>query len=271
MKTFGWDESADLAAGGIERGDPFVLSRFGDGDLYCMKADTEEDAARMLTATLGHRPGRPPAALADGEVWTPAMRDSLRNAWTILTTTDAARTLMLGDPRTSDFGRELYPYWVALAAAVTRTFIPVHHEMFWLRAEPQPGLLRFCRALRESQAAKVVVGRAELAPAAEIVAADFVEVSPFTSLDDAPRVVRECEPYEVVVLCAGRGGKEITVGLLNTYRTIVDVGALFDPLYIGNTRPRPGGATDEDAEEFFSRVADSPVAVAAHRPGRKYG
>lgn len=266
--TLGWDESAHLAAGGIEREDPFVLSRFGDGDLYCMKADTEEEAAAMLTATLGERPGRPPAALADGEVWTPAMRDSLRNAWAVLTA-DSDTTLMLGDPRTSDFGRELWPYWDSLASNIIRPFIPIHHEMFWLRAEPQPGLLRLCQALRATGAAKVLVGRAELAPAADIIDADFVEVSPFTSLEDAPDVAALVD-HDIVIVCAGRGGKEILVRTLAPDRTIIDAGALFDPLYIGNTRPRRGAASDEDVEAFFTAVADEPITVASNRPGRAY-
>lgn len=268
MPTFDLEGSADIAAGGVERDDPFVLARFGDGDLYCMKADTEEEAAAMLQATLGHRPGRPPLALADGELWSPKLRDMLRDAWTQITSGD--HTLLLGNPRTSDFGRELYPYWDSLAGAIDRHYIPVHHEMFWLRHGPQPGLARFCLAVRRSQQRKLLVGRKELRSAAVLIHSDFVDVDPFESVNDAARVVEAAADYDLVLFCAGRGGKPMIAALLDRPRTLIDVGSLFDPILIANSRPRPGAPSDRDAELFFTSIIGSPVTVSPDRPGRAY-
>ena len=267
-RTLSAADSAALAAGGIERDDPFVLARFGDGDLYCMNADTEDEMADMLQATLGDRRGRPPLALADGEEWSPELRDALRDAWAAITAGE--HTLLLGDPTTSDFGREMWPYWRQLDDGIERRYIPVHHEMFWLRAGQQPELLRFCRSVRASVQRKLLVGRAELAPAASMIAADFVEVDPFASLRDVDTVIRRGRAYDIVLFCAGRGGKAMIRGLLSASRTLVDVGALFDPLYIGKSRPRTGAASDRDARAFFSELAGRRVTVSRSRPGRAF-
>ncbi len=267
--TFDAEASCALAAGAVERQDPFVLSRFGDGDLYVMKADTAEECAAMLQATLGDRPGRPPLANSDAEEWTPDLRDSLRETWDAVTT--GKHQLMFGNPRTSGFGLELYPYWDRISAAIQRDYISVHHEMFWLTNQPQPELTRFCKALRNDSRVKVLVGRAETAPAAEMMECDFLEVQPHKSFEDAGWVTDRVAFYDVVVLCAGRGAKEMLRLLLDTERTIIDAGALFDPLFIENSRPRPGQATDADAEALFSEVMGRPVSVAQDRPGRPYG
>lgn len=263
------EESCVIAAGGIERADPFTLVRFGDGDLYCMKAQSEKHAARMLRDTLGDRPGRPPLALADGELWTPELRDTLRETWEAVKAFDGS--LLLGDPKTSPFGTELYPYWDELLAGLERSYVPVHHEMFWLSDQPQPELLRFCRAVKYSAERKLLVGRKELEPAAAMLEADFQEVHPFRSLIDRSTVVGRGDDYPLVLLCAGRGGKAMTRGLLDKRRTIVDLGSLFDPLYIANSRPRVGAPSDEQAERFFTALANQLVTVDPGRPGRAYG
>lgn len=263
------EQCCALAAGGIERQDHFTLARFGDGDLYCMKATTANEAAQLLQATLGDRPGRPPLALADGEQWSLELRDSLWKAWLAITSGD--HKLLLGDPRTSGFGTELYPFWDTIRAGIQRRFIPVHHEMFWLTDQDQPELLRFCRAVKYSALDKLLVGRAELEPAADLIDAEFYEIEPFDSLTDAPWVVKAADPYPLVLLCAGRGGKAMIHGLLDPYRTIIDLGSLFDPLYIANSRPRVGAPSDEKAERFFSDLANRSVHVSPRRPGRAYG
>jgi len=266
-------ESAAHATHLIVTREPFVLSRFGDGDLYCMKADTEAEAAEMLAATLGPRNGRPPLALADGEQWSEALAYSLREAWDAITNYDGP--LLLGDPTTSGFGPELYPYWQTLAARITRPYTAVHHEMFWLRDEPQPELLGLLRAIRDSPYHKALVGRSELEAAAKMIGADFLEVDPFDSLQDALRISwlarQHLRGYDMVLLCAGRGGKEMTRLMLGRVPWIIDVGSLFDPLFIGPSRPRAGAASDEDAEAFFSALMGEPVRVAVGRPGRAYG
>ncbi len=269
--TLDADESAALAAGGIERGDPFVLVRFGDGDLYTMNAADDKELADMLQATLGDRPGRPPLALSCGEMMSMEVRDALRTAWAAITDPAGEHKLLLGDPRTSPFGPELYPYWEHLTSHIERSYIPIHHETFWLSDRPQHDLLRFCQAVRYSAERKVLIGRAELAPAAALVEADFIQVQPHNSLQDALVAVCCASDYSVVLVAAGRGGKAIIHGLLDPHRTVVDIGSLFDPIYVGNTRPRGGAASDAQAEAFFSELADEPVTVAANRPGRAYG
>lgn len=263
-------ESCALVAHLLESDYAFTLARFGDGDLYCMKADTADEAAAMLQATLGDRPGRPSLALADGEVWSEDLRDALRDAWEAITGL-GQHELLLGDPKTSGFGVELYPYWDDLTFNIFRPFGLVHHEMFWLHADPQPELLRFCRALRDSKKRKLLIGRPELAPAAALVEAEFIAVDPFDSLRDVFRVVQVADKYPVVLVCAGRGGKAMIHGLLDRRRTIIDLGSLFDPLYIANSRPRAGMPTDAQAEAFFSDLAGQPVRVSPNRPGRAYG
>ena len=267
--TLSLGDSAALAAGGVEREDPFVLARFGDGDLYSMKADSDADLAEMLQATLGDRPGRPPLALSCGELITADLRTVLREAWTAITTGD--HTLMLGDPTTSDFGRELWPYWHQIAGQIERPYIPVHHETFWLRGEPQPELVRFCRAVKGSRLRKLLVARPEAAPAARMLHADFHPVPATEALTEARAVIRRGRGYDIVLIAAGRAGKTVIAGLLDPKRTLIDIGALFDPLYIGNTRPRAGVASDADAEAFFSEVAGEHVSVSPERPGRPYG
>lgn len=262
--------SADRAAAAVERHDPFVLVRYGDGDLYFMKADTADQLAGWLQAALGDRPGRPPLALAGGEQWSPALRDALRESFAHIT--GGEHTLLLGDPRSNMFGRELIPYWKDLTATITRSYTAVSVDMFWLTHRRQTGLHRLLRAITERSSAKVLIGREELRPAAGLIGARLITVNPYDAFADSERAARAASDSDLVLVCAGRGGKPIIANLLDSARTIIDAGALFDPLLIGNTRPRPGVTlTERHIERFFTDATGQTAKIAANRPGRLYG
>ncbi len=263
------EESAALLADKVERREEFALARYGDGDLYFMRGETLEEVEEALYACLGDRPGRPAGALSGGDLWSPKLRELLLQAWHRFVAYDK---MIFSDARTIlvDWGDELLPYWEELTSDLDLSY--VHHYALWLEREPRPELLRFCHAVRSHPGRTLIVGRHELKRAANMILSDFHVVDPYEADLDAAGVIRFVRDYEydLVLFCAGRGAKLMIAGLLGEGRMLIDAGSLFDPLCLGNTRPRPGDPSDADTEEFFSAVAGYEVRVSDNRPGRPW-
>lgn len=234
-------ETVDLLVGRLEASEAFVHVRFGDGDVFF--------------AT-----GTGPTLTADGEEWSPELRDQLRAAWRALAPTAG---LLLGDVESYLVSDGCEAQWRELLAEATeiRGEPPelVHIEA--LRA----GLgyaLPFYQAVAADDRRKVFVGPERLASVATMLRSDFVPVPLHVAHTAAPRLVDEVAAgmYEVALFAAGRGGKimQAALALRDPFLTQVDVGSGLDLLFGGVRR---GTDRTADPEQLRKTYRDAGLDV----------
>jgi hypothetical protein len=250
MNTSNADESAVILTNKLKAREPFVFTKFGDGDLYWMSGN--------------------PVPIAGGESYRPGIDAELRQA---------ARTLAglphvyFGDQLTCGSG----PYLKTEQDALRYRHTPGANYRYddipdsrWLHFECllihrlSPELLEFYRVLKARER-KLFIGGTHLLDAAKWLGCDpqgwILPVHPsnahcqaLTGLIEFLLYGTTVESWDVVLLSAGRASKMIAAALASKFpdRTIIELGSALDPLFVGRTRSEQ--VEPEAAREYFKEL-----------------
>lgn len=228
-------ETVALLVAMLHAGDPFVHVRFGDGDVFF--------------AT-----GTGPRLTADGEEWTPELGSRLMWAWRTLA--EAPVQLLVGDVESYEVSDGCEAEWLEM-----------REQGEWLRGRAGNGPIEFVhiealragrghalplyQALAADRRRKALVAPETLAGAARMLGADHVPVPlhvAHEAVEDAVEAVT-AGGYDIVLVCAGRGGKIAQAHLADRLPWLVqiDVGSGLDLLFDGGVRRGTDLRVDRDA------------------------
>lgn len=207
-------DTVDLIVGLLERREPFVHVRFGDGDV-------------MFATGTGSK------ITGDGEEWSPEFQQAMIGSWFALV--GAKVNLFVGDVETYDVSDGVEEEWRVLRQAGG-----------WVRGEPiqlvHIEALRCSRryaplvysAIRKDKRRKLYVAPDRLKPVADWLGADHLPVPLKTAHEDAALVMSQLlvKQPEVLLFSAGRGGKMIQAYVANALPMItqIDIGSGLDLL-----------------------------------------
>lgn len=235
MRTPSADESAVILTNKLKAHEPFVFTKFGDGDLYWMSET--------------------PVPIAGGETYRPGIAAELRQA---------ARTLArlphvyFGDQMTCGSGPYLQgeQYWYIKWAQGEP--LPIKDSR-WLHFECllihrlSPELLEFYRVLKERSSHTVFCGGSHLRMAMMLLGTAYCSTDVNNAHCNYAETINilTTPPWDILLLSAGRASKMIAAALASKFsdRTIIELGSALDPLFVGRTRSEqvePG-----EAREFF--------------------
>lgn len=238
------EETCTILAAKLQKREPFIFTKFGDGDVQFM---------------YNLRDGR----TADGEVNCPALSAGLWLAWMTLA---SQPTSYVADFKTySDFGprdeQKHFAEWEEMVALAGVNPWPgplptlVHMEAL-LSNRLSPELRHFYEVLRSDPIEKVLVAPARLSGACRMLRCSLYEIPLATAWEVAEEAVERLDrsTAEVLIFCAGRASKLIMAGLMKRKpgRTMIDLGSGLDPLFCGQTR---GVQVDQAAAlKYFSAL-----------------
>jgi hypothetical protein len=221
-------DTVDLLVGLLEKREPFLHVRFGDGDV-------------MFATGVGSK------ITGDGEEWSPGLQNAMILAWFALVR--AKTTLLVGDIETYDVSDGIEAEWRILRQAGE-----------WLRGEPITAVhieaLRCSRpyaglvyeAIRNDPRRKIYAAPYRLKPAADWLGAEHVPVPLRVAHEDAHLVVSQVvvQKPDVLLVSAGRGGKLIQsfVGEALPHITQIDIGSGLDMLIPDGVRRGTDGRVD---------------------------
>lgn len=218
--TLDADASAALLTGKLQRLEPFFYIRYGDGALECISG-------------RGSR-------TCDGEEYSPELGAELLTCWNSLL---ASPTVCVGDWLSASFDRTCTANrYEAEYAALVGTFTPqwLHFEALLFMRESD-ALMDFYAAIANDPRRKLLVGPAELAPAARMLGASFFGIPMCANLfDQRAWMLDELlrHDWDVLLYGAGMAGNIPAVRCWEQYpgRTYVNLGSALDPLGRGRTR-----------------------------------
>jgi len=235
------DESAVFLTNKLKAREPFVFTKFGDGDLYWMSGK--------------------PVPIAGGENYRPGIDAELRQA---------ARTLAglphvyFGDQMTCGSG----PYLKTEQDALRYRHTPGANYRYddipdsrWLHFECllihrlSPELLEFYRVLKADSRRKALLAGPQVAEVGSIMLGAVPLIChPNNAHLTAKRdtvFLGEPTKWDILLLSAGRASKMIAAALAPKFpdRTIIELGSALDPLFVGRTRSEQ--VETEKAREYF--------------------
>jgi SAM-dependent methyltransferase len=232
------DESVAMLTEQLNRKQPFVFFKYGDGALECM-----------------YRLGEC-SRTCDGERYTAELAQELRWAWGELLRTPFA---FVGDWLSASFGPDSPELYVDEYADLVDGASPtwVHFECVLLMRLAQP-LLEFYRALAMDSRKKLLIGRPEMAGAAKMLRAGFLPI-PMCS-DLRPHLAKLEHrigrgDFEILIYGAGMAGNVLAARLHQRYpnRTYISLGSALDPLFVGK-KTRLVQVSPAAAREYFKEL-----------------
>lgn len=207
-------DTVDLIVGLLEKQEPFVHVRFGDGDV-------------MFATGVGSK------ITGDGEEWSHELQQKMISAWFMLAR--AKVNLLVGDVESYDVSDGIEAEWRVLLQAGNwmrgADIETVHIEA--LRCSRPYAPLAY-NAIRKDKRHKVYVAPERLAPVADWLGADILPVPLHVAHEQASLLMSQLlmvQP-EVLLLSAGRGGKLIQsyVAMAMPTVTQIDIGSGLDLL-----------------------------------------
>lgn len=242
------DESVKFLTNKLRNREPFVFTKFGDGDLYWMSGN--------------------PVPIAGGETFRPGIDAELRQS---------ARTLAglphvyFGDQMTCGSGpymereQDLYvrlPYDCDNPPFPTSGHVIVVTPARWLHFECllihrlSPELLEFYRVLKERREGTLLVSGSHLRLAQMLFAERYCTVDHANAHGEWEPIldIMDLFKWHTLLLSAGRASKMIAAALALKFpdRTIIELGSALDPLFVGRTRSEQ--VRPEDAREYFKEL-----------------
>jgi SAM-dependent methyltransferase len=244
----GIDESAAFLTGKLQRQEPFLFVRYGDGALECINA-----------LGIGHT--------ADGEKYSAELAYEMLEAWNKFASGHrhpfgmeaGAANVFVGDWLSASFGAnratEYRAEYAKLIGDVRLNFL--HFEALLLTRESRD-LLGFYRAVKADTRRKVYLGPQAHAPAARMLGCEHV-VTPMrdllASVDSIyEKLAHDPFGFDVLLWGAGMAGTIPVVRLWEKFpqRTFINLGSAMDPLTRGYTRS--GQLTKAQATKFFGEL-----------------
>lgn len=230
------DESAAELTRMIREKEPFFFVRYGDGALECIH--------------------RKKSQTCDGEVYSIELGEALLSCWNSLLSSDRA---CVGDWLSASFnpGDNRYEDWYR---ELVGTFAPrwFHFESLLFMRESEE-LVDFYRAVRKDERKKVLVGPAQIRPAAVALGAQFINVPMTSNLYQHRNVILDLlrwTKFDVVLYGAGMAGSVPMIRCWEEFpdRTYVNIGSALDPLFRGRTRKQQ--LSKERAWNLFNKATE---------------
>ncbi len=226
------DQSAVFMKILLEKQQPFMYLRYGDGALECING-------------LGR--GR----TCDGEVYSPELAAGMQQAWDACV---GKPNVYVGDWLSASFGTNRSTEYRAEYAALIGDKKPnfLHFEALLLTRQSE-ALLNFYKAVAADKRRKLYIGPHEHGPAADILGCQHYITSMgglLPRVDDIERSLG-CINFDVLFWAAGMAG---TIPVVKTWqrfpdRTYINLGSAMDPLTRGKTRS--GQLTQVQAARFL--------------------
>lgn len=219
-------ETVQLLVDLLAKGEPFCHVRFGDGDVFF--------------AT-----GTGPKLTADGEEWSRDLQLALLEAWSRCCMTE--NRLLVGDVNSYVADDGCGYQWEILRAyggfCRGEPLELVHIEALrcgWGHALP------LYLAIANDTRPKFYIAPAGLAPAAEMLGAEHIEVPLREAWKTADYMIKWFPDDSIVLLSAGRGGKIIQGHLCHEHLPVtqIDIGSGLDLLFTDLRRSTDFGSPD---------------------------
>ena len=215
------DESAQFLTEKIRNKLPFLFIRYGDGALECING-----LGKLRTC--------------DGELYTDKLGADLQWAWDLVI---GQPRVYIGDWYSAEFGNDrstVYAeqYERLIGGREAEVWLDFAALLLHRRSE---ALAYFYRAVRDDDRAKVLMGPAEMAPAARMLNATHVPtvMSPYLH-EHTERMVGTLSnlDFSVLLYGAGMAGNVAAVRMWQKFRnrTYINIGSALDPLFRGRTR-----------------------------------
>jgi hypothetical protein len=223
------DESVKFLTQKLKNREPFVFTKFGDGDLFWMRGE--------------------PVAIAGGETYRDGINDELVDAASIL---ESLSHTWFGNQLTCGSG----PYLPIEQAMYVRTSRWLHFECLLIH-RLSPELLEFYRVLREYKHKLTIL---YIAGSHLLGGTRFCTIQLHCDGTTAHRNWQDSVSYaqakdwDVLLLSAGRASKMIAANLAIQFptRTIIELGSALDPLFVGRTRSEQ--IDPQKAREYFKEL-----------------
>jgi SAM-dependent methyltransferase len=224
--TLDEEQSAAVLAGKIDRREPFLFLRYGDGALECLKG-----------GGAGHT--------CDGEPYSNNLGVALWNAWRYAAAGD---NVFAGDWLSASFEGEhdpsRYPLdWEALTEYAPK-FEWLHFEtLLWMTTRRgTKALAEFYASVERASVEKVLLAPAAMAPAAARLRCRHI-ATPMSGMFESVGKITEqllATPFDLLLWGCGMAGTLPVVECWRRHpeRQYVNIGSSLDPLHRGRTRSR---------------------------------